>query len=331
MTTSYPTFRRRVALRLCDAVLGLVVVCAFGACSAGDAPDAHIAHEFEAPNLASPATGLIGATDRGNVAGCGADLVAGSWSLGPIAGEEASASGLEPKGLLLCANQISKNQLLRELSVVEGFVLSGEQQLSEQFSGSMVGDALPSLLRQLLAMQPFSLVFEPIENAVRLARVSIEPPGGLPNRNPATAVAEESANRFNAELSSAEQTRWQNDYGSIASDLSDENELVKRTALEELVVEGEALSVLAQALATEASPDMRISLLEKLDESGSVVALLTMLQHLKDPDPAVVVASVQLINDWHDEEVVLRYVQPLLQHDDEVVRDAAADAIDRFR
>ena len=88
--------------------------------------------------------------------------------------------------------------------------------------------------------------------------------------------------------------------------------------------------MLEKALAGETDPDVRVEMLYKLNQSGSYLALQQFVASLHDPDPKVVVTAINILQEWDDEELLERYVQPLAEHDDEDIRGAVREAFASF-
>ena len=124
---------------------------------------------------------------------------------------------------------------------------------------------------------------------------------------------------------------WQQDYGYAQDLLESSDPQMRIDALDEFVTDGTGLVVLDRALANEDEAQVRVEMLHKVDESGSVLALNVLLKYLSDPDPAVITTAIQLIEEWGDDEVTDRYIQPLMQHADAGVREAATAAMDELR
>lgn len=302
--------------------LGWLLICLMAGCESREAETSPKIRQSKIP------------TDTSAVAApphCGESLAAGSWALGPESPAARFGAGAST-GLVLCGRAIERAQLLRELARSEAFAISGEQQIIGEFSGWVRGDNVAEVLAALLTSVNFTTRFVAVPSGHKLSELHIadaawsESPEDAPAFPSNTQTAGLSG-QLDAEL----QARWQADYGDLQEQLTDTDPGVRLATLEEFVAQGPGLDVLDQLLVDEPDPQIRIALLEKLDESGSVVALQTMLRHLQDPDPDVVFTTIELVVDWHDEELVLRHVRPLVNHASSVVRAAAEEAVDRFR
>ncbi len=98
--------------------------------------------------------------------------------------------------------------------------------------------------------------------------------------------------------------------------------------LESVDAEGGALVMLDGMIEYDTDPDVRIAVLEKLAESESRIAYESILKGLADPDPRVIIMAVTIVEDWGDEEIIPRYLEPLLSHPDADVRERVAEIIE---
>ena len=89
----------------------------------------------------------------------------------------------------------------------------------------------------------------------------------------------------------------------------------------------EIRSELARILLSDADPIFRVAAAQKIAESDSDDARATLIQALRDPDPAVLVQVLEGLEDIHDQSAV-RYIEPLLRHPDPDVAEAAHLAIE---
>ena len=79
-------------------------------------------------------------------------------------------------------------------------------------------------------------------------------------------------------------------------------------------------------LVKDPSPEVRIATTWALEMSDDPLAVEALLKCLDDENPAVVVECIRSL-EFNGDETTVQYLIPMLTHDDEDVRSAAADAI----
>jgi hypothetical protein len=274
--------------------------------------------------------------------GCSADDPAN-----PEAGAQALAEGsyeLELDGgeVRLRANQAPRRAILDELEARAGFELAGDLP-GDPFTGWFTAPTAEHAIGLLAPGLAYRSEYRPESNGHRLVRIELSRPAPSQPDDPIAAVEPAPAAATARSVPDTPEPpredsvaarlydQWRDDH-DYALDLLDSNDPgIRVSALEEFDAEGGGLVALDRALTQEEDPVVRAALLEKLDESGSVIALQSILRGLADPAPVVVVTAIQLAQDWHDEELTERYIEPLLAHPDKRVQTAAREAIDSVR
>lgn len=260
---------------------------------------------------------------------CVQTLAVGDWSLQDRAAGDPAVFADGPR-LVLCARSVQRSSLLIALGERYSLTVDGAQRLPGELSGWVVGETLDALIRGLLRGQAYTLDYRPTATGEvdRLTRVSLPASrSGSSSLETRFTPRPESRDGVDALL----RERWRIDYGHLEPLLEHSDAAVRMEAIDEIAAEGAGLQILDLALAREPDPSVRIALLQKLDESGSVIALQSMLRALADTEPSVVTEALGQVADWEDAELVERFVQPLLKHDSVDVREAAKAALDRFR
>ena len=105
---------------------------------------------------------------------------------------------------------------------------------------------------------------------------------------------------------------------------------VRADAAENIEATGIVLDYLATILTTDPSPEVRIAATYSLEESDDPRAFDTLIMGLDDTDPKVLVEVIDSL-DYLDDRSAIPYLQPLLDHPDEDVRDAAESAIESLQ
>ena len=139
---------------------------------------------------------------------------------------------------------------------------------------------------------------------------------------PAEAMREE-LRRANRER----RARAEADRQMLFADLDSSEPEVRAEAASEIDPEGQALAKLAAMLAEDPDPRVREAALEQLAGVELHAAVDALIRALDDPDPHIVVLAIEAIENDGDESLVPE-IEPLLDHRDSMVRDAAWEAID---
>ncbi len=105
----------------------------------------------------------------------------------------------------------------------------------------------------------------------------------------------------------------------------------KRTeALAEIDVgEGDARDRVVAVAEGDGIATVRASAAEALGDDGSFASVGALLGMLDDPDPQVLVATIEAL-DYAGDESLAPYVEPLADHPDPAVSEAAQDVLDRW-
>lgn len=244
---------------------------------------------------------------------------------------------------------------VEELSVVAGFRAErGHGDLPEdpvylRLEGTDVDTALAAILRGVPHHVHYEFVGEPVtappwpDRPVALRRVTvgslwtperrIGPPGLEPGRGVpgfVRAARDEAALRPQRTSELELEIRREPDAREeiLERALADDHPDVRAEAVALLEPEGDELEILAQRLALDESPEVRVAAAEALARGHGYRTTPRLLDALDDPDPSVVVAAISALEDaWADRPLpeVRERVAALRSHEDEAVREAAAD------
>ena len=244
---------------------------------------------------------------------------------------------------------------VEELSVVAGFRAErGQGELAEdplhvRLWGADVGAALAAILRDVPYHVHYEFAGEPVaappwpDRPVALRRVTVGslftpalrvgPPGLAPPRGVpgfVRAAREEAALRPPRTSELELEVRREPDAREeiLERALADDHPDVRAEAVALLEPEGAELEILAQRLALDESPEVRVAAAEALGRGHGYRTTPRLLDALDDPEPRVIVAAVSALEDaWADHPLpeVRRRVAALRSHEDPAVREAAAE------
>ncbi len=146
------------------------------------------------------------------------------------------------------------------------------------------------------------------------AFVEVEPPADLAERFEISQDA----------LGAAD--RWHADNTSLSLQLADGDPKARAKALETLDPESNDISVLGEIVTSDPDAQVRAVAIDQLYFVQSYAAIQIAVRALQDPDLRVVIASLNLIESWHDQSLVPK-IDILRQHSDAQVRVRATEVV----
>jgi hypothetical protein len=215
--------------------------------------------------------------------------------------------------------------LLWKLSEQAGFLLDVTEldvtPVSLRFEGAQIQEVVAALAGTV----PFALEYEHDARTGRHDLVSVRV-GKAPERvasaprPPARELPREEPRR---ERLSPEHQRLMRAVG-IA------NVAARRDLVEELDAVGVELDVLSHVMQNDPDPEIRALAADILASSGTYGAVRSIISALDSKDPSVLVLAIEALELAGDDSVVPE-LEPLFDHPDSAVRDAAREAADFLR
>ena len=241
----------------------------------------------------------------------------------------------------LASREAARGPMLRRLADLEGFELQAgalpRRSLTLQLDEVSLATAVDALLDDLSYRARFehdeelgrnrlvSLEVGDLEELAKLAAPKPEGPRPAPggrkdepgeDLEPSRKLGRAERNRDYAE----ETRRWLE-----GLDSPDDRERLE--AAEEVDLEGPGLDRLIELARDDADPRVRAAAVERLEDSGTFAATQALLQALGDGDSRVVLRAIEGLEFVGDESII-PHLEPLRDHDDPEVRDAAIEAIE---
>jgi hypothetical protein len=278
-------------------------------------PDRHISQERPpAPVTSLPATGK---------ATIPADTLApGTFDIRQDAGR-----------LTIRANAARRGDILDQLAVLAGFEVAGPGASPDPVTLAIETTDLHAALVELLKPRPFQIIYEYDRTHDRdvLARVVAGQLPAAPGTAPAQPVPPLASDWVEgAPLPDAADRGLSVEDQILLNQLLDPSAEVRTDAAERIEATGIALDYLARIITTDPSPDVRIAASYSLENSEDPHAFDTLILGLNDADPEVLATVIDSLA-FLDDRRAIPYLQPLLTHPDEDVRDAAESAIDSLQ
>jgi hypothetical protein len=251
---------------------------------------------------------------------------------------------LSPQGVTLLANEAPRLGVLRELErearfrleMAEGATLAGAITLRA------VDASLDEVLARLLQGVPYAVHYgveqETGDRVLRLVAVGqTQPPGG--SETVATAPSSRPRSDDDRRAGAArrpgpiEDEREREERRAAAQaafigDLESPDPAIRADAAQFMMPDEQAIPLLSNLLATDPNPSVRAAAAKTLGDSrDSPDAVRALVRALRDPDPDVVVASLDAL-DWIGEATVAPELEFLLEDPVPRVREAAAETIE---
>ena len=239
----------------------------------------------------------------------------------PPAGK--SAIELSAGNVSIRANQVYALDLLNELATLADFqLLSGDIDW-KTVTVDMPAQPLHAALGELLQDYPYEIVYAPDEDTQQevLSEVVI-------GKLSAAEITEskQAADANKALLEEIEALSEDGQQQAYMQQLQNPDTEIRATAAKKVKPVGDAFYQLTDMLVKDPSPEVRIATTWALEMSDDPLAVEALVKCLQDKDPAVVVECLRSL-EFNGDETTVEYLIPMLTHDDEDVRSAAADAI----
>ena len=273
------------------------------------------------PTLAPPATSTISNTTLAN-----ADMLApGTFDIRLYEGR-----------VTILAKDAQAQDILDDLAILVGFEVLVSGTALERVTLAIDGGEIHAALVELLKPHPYqaSYEFDNTRSAYTLTRVMVGHPSTMPETKPAQpcvpGTGSATINMEGAPLPGADQAPLSAEDQTYLSLLLDPSPEVRADAAESIEATGIALDYLARILTTDPSPEVRMATTYSLENSEDPRAVDTLIMGLDDADPEVLVEVIDSL-EFLDNRSAIPYLQPLLDHPDEDVRDAAESAIESLQ
>jgi len=239
--------------------------------------------------------------------------------------------------LSLKGNQVPRISVLRHLANLVDFQLVLHAEPQGSFTGHLQGVTIEQALSYVLTGIPYAVHYDLSMQGQshKLVEVLVDLPLGNADQAEQEGIGgtDESAvgritemetsyidQRLSAEwLAANPETSWK---------LADSNTDLRLKAVRDVEAEGSGITVLKQILAVDTDPDVRALALIQLGESDSFLARQAVLDALQDLDSKVVITALEVIEVWIDKELIPHYLEPMLLHPEQLVRDRVVEAIE---
>ena len=236
----------------------------------------------------------------------------------------------------ILAKDAQAQDILDDLAILVGFevLVSGAPQ--EQVTLAIEDSDIHTALAELLQPHPYQTIYEfdNTRSAYTLTRVMVGHPPAMPETvaaqpcAPGTGIA--TINPEGAPLPGADQALLSAEDQALPYCYQKFLNRICPVAAESIEATGIALDYLARILTTDPSPEVRMATTYSLENSEDPRAVDTLIMGLNDADPEVLVEVIDSL-DFLDDRSAIPYLQPLLDHPNEDVRDAAESAIESLQ
>jgi len=236
----------------------------------------------------------------------------------------------------IVANSAPARDILDDLAILAGFEVLDAGTPLERVTLAIDGVEIHATLVELLQPHPYQTIyaFDNTRSAYTLTRVMVGNPSTMPETIPAQpcppGTGSATINPEGAPLPGADQALLSVEDQAYLTLLLDPSPEVRADAAESIEATGIALDYLARIITTDPSPEVRMATTYSLENSEDPRAVDTLIMGLDDADPEVLVEVIDSL-DFLDDRSAIPYLQPLLDHPDEDVRDAAESAIESLR
>jgi hypothetical protein len=257
----------------------------------------------------------------------------------------AAASGLPAPGtfdirlhrdkVTLLANDAPARDVLNSFASLAGFELLDAGIPMQRVTLTIEDSDVHSALVALLKSGPYQIIYE-FDNAQGMDTLTRVVAGRMNARDetlPVPSLPEcgcATGNLEGAPLPDAGRTSLSTQDQVYLSLLLDPSPDVRADAAESIEATGIALDYLARIITTDPSPEVRIAATYSLESSEDPRAVDTLIMGLNDTDPEVLVEVIDSL-EYLDNRSAIPYLQPLLDHADEDVRNAAESAIESLQ
>jgi hypothetical protein len=239
---------------------------------------------------------------------------------------------LDQNGLVTAlANQAPRGAIVSKLSEVLGFslVFNPEPELARTLTLRAEHEPIEVVLARVLAGVPNALAYEDSGGTKRLVRLTL----GVGSGEPSVASAPPGAERRRRlpeptpEEQAARAERAQKLWATSLENVASPDAEVRADAARWLNVSTtEGFEAATDRLAHDESPVVRAAAAETLGDAD-VGAVQPLLQALDDPDPNVVLATLDALEFVGDASTI-PHLTPLLKHKDAEVRERTVEAIE---
>lgn len=241
------------------------------------------------------------------------------------------ASGAPRRGLL--------EMLARELD----FELVAPDLGSEPVSADVEDMDFAELVPRLLPDRAFRIDYrlDAVGGPHRVARLEVAPLGASvpPRPAPPTTPTPGADDRLAGEpapepgpdaAEEPDESPEAVDWKQLLLRLDDADADERIDALEEIDPDGEGLALIADRLARDPDPRVRVVAAEQLEFADTLAAVDALVLALSDPDRQVVLAAIDAL-ELTDDQTVVNELEQLFDNPDDEIREAARDAVEFIR
>lgn len=237
-------------------------------------------------------------------------------------------------GVTITAKAVSQQTILYRLATQAGFGVKEAGVPWKVVTQTIKAENLHAALVALLKQYPYQIVYEfdAERQADTLKRVVVGTLLAGQECQQPTPAADSGMSPDIPEykiLNSPTEASLSAEDQAYLKQLMDPSPEVREDAASNIDPTGIALDHLASIVTTDPSPDVRIAAAETLGDSKDPKALDALVLALQDENPEVLVEVIDALVSLENRRVI-PYLQPLLQHPDEDVRDAAEYALEQF-
>lgn len=229
----------------------------------------------------------------------------------------------------ILANDAPARDILNDLAILADFEIVDAGDPLKRVTLAIEDSDIHAALVELLKPGPYQVIYEFDDTRSKdtLTRIVIGRITAMPKMvqtQPPPLAME------GAPLPGADETPLSMEDQAYLTLLLDPSPEVRADAAESIEATGIALDYLARIITTDPSPEVRIATTYSLENSEDPRAVDTLIMGLNDTDPEVLVEVIDSLG-FLDDRRTIPYLQPLLNHPDEDVRDAAESAIESLQ
>lgn len=229
----------------------------------------------------------------------------------------------------ILANDAPPRDILSDLAILAGFEIVDAGQPLQQVTLAIEDSDIHAALVVLLKPGPYQIIYEFDKNRSKdtLTRIVIGRTTALPKLAQPQSLP---PTMEGAPLPGADEASLSMEDQAYLSLLLDPSPGVRADAAESIEATGIALDYLAWIITSDPSPEVRMAATYSLENSDDPRAVDILIMGLGDADPEVLVEVIDSL-EFLDNRSTVPYLQPLLDHPDGDVRDAAESAIESLR